>query len=247
MKRRVSIVAEGVHGGIAFVALCILVLGVIPGMTQESFYLQGTIPARDPQAGPSLVDLSDYYTASLDNDWLVSIGVNLQALPKGIQTLAGVQFDVRGIVQLASTELLSQSTLGDQEKEKQYPRAVKGIPVGLKAGRVHFLQASAWSAGNGEKIGEYVIRFADGQTQSVPLLFQHSLIDWWVQTATDKPTNAEIAWHGSHKMSAVSLFKHTWTNPSPEKAIEKIDFVSAMTKAAPFLVAITCEPAPRAR
>jgi carboxypeptidase C (cathepsin A) len=42
----------------------------------------------------------------------------------------------------------------------------------------------------------------------------------------------------------VSLFKYTWTNPSPEKTIDKIDFVSAMTNAAPFLVAITCEPLP---
>lgn len=225
-------------------ALCMVALGVIPGMAQESFYLKGTIPDRDPQASPFLVDLSAHYTSPLDNDWLVSTSVNLQALPKGIQTFAGTRFDVRGIVQLASTELLTQSTLSDQEKARQYPRAAEGIPVKLKAARIHFLQASAWSAGNGEKVGEYVVHFADGQKQSIPLLYQHSLIDWWVKTATDKPSNAEIAWHGSHKKSEVSLFKYTWTNPSPQKAIDKIDFVSAMTKAAPFLVAVTCEPLP---
>jgi hypothetical protein len=213
-------------------------------MAQEGFYLQGTIPDRDPRASPFLVDLSAHYTSPLDNDWLVSIGVNLRAVPKGLQTFAGTRFDVRGIVQLASTELLSQSTLSDQEKARRYPRAVEGIPVKLKAGRIHFLQASAWSAGNGEKVGEYVVHFADGQQQSIPILYQHSLIDWWVKTATDKPSDAEIAWHGSHKMSEVSLFKYTWTNPSPEKAIDRIDFVSAMTKAAPFLVAVTCEPLP---
>ena len=123
---------------------CALVFGIIPGMAQEGFYLR-LIPGRDATASRLLIDLSDFYTAPLDNDWLVSSGVNLQQLPKGIQTLAGVQFDVRGIVQLASTELLLQSTLSDQEKTKQYPRAVKGIPVKLAARRIHFLQASAWA------------------------------------------------------------------------------------------------------
>jgi hypothetical protein len=69
-------------------ALCLVALGVIPGMAQESFYLKGTIPDRDPQASPFLVDLSAHYTSPLDNDWLVSTSVNLQALPKGIQTFA---------------------------------------------------------------------------------------------------------------------------------------------------------------
>jgi hypothetical protein len=63
-----------------------------------------------------------------------------------------------------------------------------------------------------------------------------------VKSATDKPTDAEIAWHGSHARSSISLFKYTWTNPLPNVAIDTIDFVSAMTRAAPFLVAITCEP-----
>jgi hypothetical protein len=243
-KRSPSTTAGSTCGTTTIVGLCLLALGVIPGSAQESFYLEGTIPDRDPRASPLLVDLSAHYTSPLDNDWLVSIGVNLQAVPKGIQTFAGTSFDVRGIVQLASTELLSQSTLSAREKTRRYPRAAEGMPVKLKAGRVHFLQASAWSAGDGERVGEYVVHFADGQTQSIPLLYQRSLIDWWVKTATDKPSNAEIAWHGSHRMSKVSLFKYTWTNPSPEKVIDRIDFVSAMTKAAPFLVAVTCEPLP---
>jgi hypothetical protein len=242
MYGRLSTAARRVRGISAVTTLCMFSLMEISGMAQETFYRDGIIPNRDSQAPPSLIDLSDYYTAPLDNDWLVSVGVNLHALPKGIQTFADVQFDVRGIIQLASTELLSQSTLNDPEKAKQYPRAVEGMPVGLKAGKVHFLQASAWGAGDGEKVGEYVIHFADGERLSIPLLYQRSLIDWWVKSATDKPSAAEVAWHGSHKMSAISLFKYTWRNPSPERLIAKIDFVSSMTKAAPFLIAVTCEP-----
>jgi len=219
-----------------------MILALLPGTAPDEFYRGGAIPERDPRAAPSLVDLSGRYTAPLDNDWLVSTGVNLRSLPKGIQTFAGVEFDVRGIVQLASTELLALSVLSEEEKARQYPRSVRGIPVRLRSQRVHFLQASAWSAGDGEKVGEYVVHYADGQQRSIPLLYQRSLIDWWVKSATDKPTDAEIAWHGSHARSRISLFRYTWTNPRPDVAIDTIDFISAMTRAAPFLVAITCEP-----
>ncbi len=211
-------------------------------MAGEDFYRGGTIPARAPRTSPSLVDLSAYYTAPLDNDWLVSAAVNLKALPKGVQTLAGTPFDVRGIVQLASTELLSQSVLSDGEKARQYPRAARGIPVRLQARRIHFLHASAWNAGGDERIGEYVVHYADGTQQSIPLLYGRTHIDWWVKTPADKPSEAEVAWHGSHSRSPVSLYKYTWTNPSPGKRLDAIDFVSAMARAAPFLIAASCEP-----
>lgn len=248
MNRRRSLRTAGaVRRQATILALSMLTFGAIPGMAQEGFHLKGVIPDRDSRASPRVVDLSGYYTAPLDDDWLVSADVNLRTLPKGIRTFAGVQFDVRGIVQLASTELLSQSTLSDQEKTRQYPRVVEGIPVKLTAERIHFLQASAWGAGSGEKVGEYIIHYADGQKRSIPLLYQQSLIDWWVKSSTDGPSHAEVAWHGSHSKSGVSLFKYTWTNPAPQTAIDRIDFVSAMTKAAPFLIALTCDPVPGAR
>jgi hypothetical protein len=224
------------------IILFMLAFQNVSGRAQPGFYKEGVMPSRDARTSPSLIDLSKYYTAPLDNDWLVSIGVNLQQLPKGIQTFAGVKFDVRGIVQLASTELLSKSTLSDQEKAKQYPRSVEGMPVKLKADKIHFLQASAWGAETNQKVGEYIVYYSDGSKQSIPLLYHQALIDWWVKTAADKPANAEIAWQGSHTKNIANLFKYTWTNPSPQITIDKIDFVSAMTKAAPFMIALTCEP-----
>jgi hypothetical protein len=40
----------------------------------------------------------------------------------------------------------------------------------------------------------------------------------------------------------VRLFLKTWTNPRPTIPITTIDFISEMTSAAPFLVALTVEP-----
>ena len=38
------------------------------------------------------------------------------------------------------------------------------------------------------------------------------------------------------------LFRTTWTNPRPDLEIKTLDFISAMSKAGPFLVALTAEP-----
>jgi hypothetical protein len=230
------------NGNSAIFFLSTLFFLIIPGRAQEvGFYLSGTIPDRDPQTSPYLIDLSKFYTAPLDNDWLVSIGVNLQNLPKGIQTFAGVQWDVRGIVQLAGTSLLGASTLSAAEKAKQYPQSVNGIPVGLKAEKIYFLQASSWGAPNLAKVGEYIVHYANGNKQSIPLLYGEAVIDWWC-SATAKPTNTEIAWHGTNTKSEISLFKYTWVNPSPQITIDSIDFVSAMSSASPFMIALTCDP-----
>ena len=40
----------------------------------------------------------------------------------------------------------------------------------------------------------------------------------------------------------LQLCRFTWDNPHPEVTIESLDFISKMTRAAPFLVAITTEP-----
>jgi len=112
---------------------------------------------------------------------------------------------------------------------------------GAQGGKVYFLHASSWGAQNLQKVGEYVIHYANGDTLSVPLRYNEALIDWWAG-ATAKPTNADIAWHGAHAKSEISLFKYTWVNPSPEKAIAAMDFVSSMSSASPFCIAITCDP-----
>jgi hypothetical protein len=40
----------------------------------------------------------------------------------------------------------------------------------------------------------------------------------------------------------IRLFKTTWVNPMPEKEIVSIDYTSAMSNSAPFLIAITADP-----
>lgn len=42
--------------------------------------------------------------------------------------------------------------------------------------------------------------------------------------------------------AAMLLYKSTWENPNPDVPVDTIDFISTMSTAAPFLIAITVEP-----
>jgi hypothetical protein len=207
----------------------------------------GVIPPRSADASPNLVDLSSYYTASLDDDWMVSAGSNLQPLPKGIQSFAGTTFDVRGLIQLSGITLLQAAGIDPATPHPYYPDAVNGIAVHAAAQRIHFLHAACWAAADGEKVGDYVVHYAGGAVAAIPILYLRQLRDWWTKTGDPMPTEATVAWAGQNEIALkrglqVILFDWAWTNPQPAVQIDTVDFVSAEATSSPFLVAITLEP-----
>jgi hypothetical protein len=200
------------------------------------------IKARSPKAGPDLVDLSRYYTSSLDDNWFCHAGHDLRDVPRGIQVLGNVPFDIRGLVQLAASKSLDVTGV-------VFPEAMKGIAVNYRGSRLHFLQACFWNTDAGAKLGEYVIHYADGQTRSVPIIYGHNILDWWAKPGGIHLSNAESVWQGSNpatrSMGMIThLIKYTWKNPLPETEITTIDFVSDLIEAGPFLVAVTIDNRP---
>ncbi len=201
--------------------------------------IDNSIIPRSPEAGPDLVDLSEYFNTSPDDDWFNHAGHDLQDLPKGIQELGGVKFDIRGMIVLAGTQSMAVTGVA-------FPEAVNGIKVNLKGRKLHFLQACGWSAEAGAKLGEYVIHYSDGQTKSAPILYQNNIMDWWVRPEDNPPTEAEEVWRGQNPSTRnagfeTHLINYTWKNPLPDVEITAIDFVSDVIAAAPFLLAITVE------
>lgn len=164
---------------------------------------------------------------------------NLAALPEGVQTLAQVQFDVRGVIQLAGTEL--QALTGSR-----YPASVAGIPIHRKLARLHVLHGTGWAEQDAKKIGAYVLRYADGRQLELPILHGEDVRDWWHLVEHRAVTRAAIAWTGSNPRTDgtewfLRLFKRTWDNPRPEVEVESLDFTSTVTRCAPFLIALTLE------
>lgn len=192
---------------------------------------------RSLEATRDQVDLTKFYGASLDDDWFNHSSHDLHDVPKGIQSMAGTKFDVRGLIVLGGSGSLEITGLA-------LPEAVSGIPVNRMGKRIHFLHACGFSAPRGTKIGEYVIHYANGASKSAPILYGANTIDWW---HSDIVSEAKVAWIGSHAAARLHglqtrLIKYTWENELPDVEISSIDFVSAVENPAPFLVAITVDP-----
>jgi len=194
-----------------------------------------TIPLRNSQAKTNLVDLSPFYNASLNGNSHGDVpDNNLAALPTGIQTLAGTEFDIRGLIQ--ASQFLPA-----------YPALVTNIPVGQVCQRLHFLHAAfrAFKVPDGTQIGRYVVHYVNGQQREIPLVIGQDLADWWEQ-ANEQGKPFVVAWTGTNAKSQslnrrIRLFKTTWPNPRLDVAVQSIDFEAMDKEAMPFLVAITVE------
>jgi serine/threonine protein kinase/WD40 repeat protein len=208
----------------------------------EAVPAQGdAIPARSPSAKPNQIDLSSFYNVSLTQTWLpmkdVGRSNDLAQLPSGLQKFAGVEFDVRGLIQLSGSAL---ENLGGR-----FPRRVADIPINQKTTNVHFLHGTAWDALYGTVIGRYQINYVNGETREAKIVFGRNVRDWWFPPTQPQMTmGAAVAWQGANPASrqlgmAVRVYKFTWSNPLPDVEIKSIDFESAMEKPAPFLLAIT--------
>ena len=199
------------------------------------------IPERSPLAEPGMLDLTRFYNAPLDRDWapywrLDHLDQNLSELPQGIRKFLAVEFDVRGIVQLRSIE----------PGWERYPERVTGIPVGRTISKLHALHGTAFYEAPGEVVASYVLAYADGTSAELPVRYGRDVWDWSNRWGSKPPEDVQIAWQAPNPARPVeNAFKYIsqsdWENPHPDKVVESIDFVSRMTRSAPFLIAITVE------
>lgn len=91
--------------------------------------------------------------------------------------------------------------------------------------------------------------FADGTIHEEPIVYGRDLRDWWMPNS-ERPVDLErgrIAWIGDTPRvtgtgARIRLYLTTCANPRPEVEVSHLDFVSKMTQAAPFLIAMTVEP-----
>ena len=202
------------------------------------------IPARDPKADANLVDLSGKYNAVLAEQWhpdanaLPAGGNHLAALPVGIQKLDGTDFDVRGVIQLTGSQA--------EFAGASFPESQPGIKIGHKCKQLTMLQATGWQTEDGTTIGTYVLHYTGGTQATLNIVYGLDARDWWYASSGEpkEAKSATIAWSGSNPATEASgaslrLFKRTYENPKPDLTIETIDFVSAQSESAPFLIAVT--------
>ena len=125
---------------------------------------------------------------------------------------------------------------------------IKGIPVGLKCRRLHFLHTANTGVPDGTALGRYVMHFADGQTQEFPLIREQNIHSaWWPEwrprTLGD---NCRIAWTGANRIVQMRdhsqwLYRTTWENPSQDIEITHIDVIAVPPDSWIGLFGITAE------
>ena len=203
--------------------------------------LAGKVPARDSRATPYQLDLAAHYNVLLDESWFGPAGNDLASLPRGLHQFGDVEFDLRGAIQLASSDIIG--TPG-----REFPRAARGLGVGRRCTRLHFLHGTISGAGEGQEIGRYVVHYANGSHTTVPIRYGREVRDYWNWSgASQETTDAVVAWRGNNAATrergfTLRLFRTTWENSRPELRIAGIDFLAGNTGSAPFLLAITAEP-----
>jgi WD40 repeat protein/tetratricopeptide (TPR) repeat protein len=203
-------------------------------------------PPRDPRLSPKLIDLSPHYNASLYDPraWHDGGEVStLKSLAETFRPRGGIDFDIRGLIQLnsglysaAAGEYLSGKDVGTAVMHP-YPDEVSGIRVGLATPALHFLLSTIHGrVPSGIEVARIVVHYEDGSRAEIPLNFGEDVADWAYSQALARE---RIAWQGGRPVRYLSL--KSWRNPHPGKPIRHLDFISTRQEAAPFLAGVTAE------
>ena len=207
-------------------------------------------PKRDAGATSAQLDLTDHYNGLLQAAFHPVFTVpdsddGLRELGTGLLELSGVRFDVRGVIQLRRhTELESAW----QRIWERLPIRVEDIRVQQKIRRLHVLHGTISPEKEGAEVARFVWHYDSGQETS-PISYGRDVRDWWwrpedaVQPTSDR---SRVVWTGSNPVArekgySLRLYLTTIESPRPQDVVRSLDYVSAMSESAPFLIAITAE------
>ena len=212
------------------------------------------IPPRLADTPPWLVDLSGKYTASLHeirsskNIPSNAIG-NLCALPSGVQRLQGVDYDLRGLVDLRFPE--AGEVKGDGNRHDRTGR-IEVAPGRYRAAHVLGALTAAANGAENEPVARLWFHYRDGGVASVPF----RSVNWDAGNGRDWRDWQELslAWRGFLPEVEVEvaysagtrLYSTRVANPDPGREVVAID-VQATTPTHEdrglAVVAITLDPA----
>jgi hypothetical protein len=223
----------------------------------ESAAVMERVKSRQQAAGAAdvtMIDLRPYVNVLLSPGTSVPNEPGesaLAELPRGIHTFGGVSFAVNGRIQLMGRALLKANRI--------YPLIRKNILISRKCSRIHLLHGASHAAYMDETIAKLVLHYSDGSTGEIAIVSGAHLLDCWGPIYTTPvireplapgSPGTELAWVGNNAgdpqtppLMAARVYKSTFANPRPDLEISSMDYQSALTEAAPFLVGLTLEKA----
>lgn len=161
-------------------------------------------------------------------------GQDFSSLRAGVRRLGSLTYRILSSAGGRASVIM----LRGPEVTSRLPESVTGIAVGSRAKQLWFLHTTAYPDGPDRRVGTYIIRYADGSSEAIPLVYGQNIMAW----TDNRPTLAyQSAWRGQRADGqAIRLRALPWQNPHPEKEIASIDFSGQPgSSAAPVLFAIT--------
>jgi hypothetical protein len=199
--------------------------------------MQWLIHPRQSPLDPRQLDLSTRYNALLTHLSQVGAGGNLLVTyPEGLQTFGGVDFDIRGLIQLTAKDF-----------PLSFPVKVEAIKVEQKCARIHFLHGTASGAAAAQRVATFVMHLADGSRSELPILYGKDVkARWFDARQKSELENPKPAWVSPADKTGTTgrslrLYQTAWQNPHPEIGVDRIDLISELTAAASFVVAISLD------
>jgi len=193
------------------------------------------IQPRPDRLSSRCLNLSGFYNATLFHLSQINYeGILIEHLTNAVETVAGTEFDTRGLVHLAARRF-----------PIPFPEDVKGIAVDRKCAQIHLLHGTEGVAPTGATIAKFIFNLENGATSTLEIIYGKHVKTRWFDRENEgelenpKPAFVGLAEPGTPR--SLRLYLASWVNPEPDVKVKSIDFVSAMTTSAPFLVAITTE------
>jgi WD40 repeat protein len=216
-------------------------MGRVDEQVRERLILMG-IPLRDPATPDGAIDLSEDYRVDLAYETHLSRANDLREVPTGWQRFGGTDFDVRAMV------VVRAGNPGEEVPDEM--RRAEGIRIGRRLDRLHFLHKASGDSTEirtGDRVGHYLIHYADGHSVEVPIRYNVEVSDYWeLEHLPKELPGADVVWRGQNPESRerglfIRLFRFTWENPHPEMEVTHLDFVAERFWTFPWLVALTAE------
>jgi WD40 repeat protein len=203
--------------------------------------LQNAIPRRDPDTNPLLLDLTAGYSMGplSMRKGTDTVLTDLVTLPIGVARLDGVDFDIRGGI-----ELRQRSTGQGSHALQSAATGISVPPVPVAAFHVLMFTALALPEPSERLYADVRLHYRDGSQALLPIRTQRE-----VPGMTDRDRPTPVGWASIQQLMMIGEFRAQifsnprLPNPYPEKLIASLDLETSNSGwAEPVFIAVTAEP-----
>ncbi len=205
----------------------------------------GNGPGKDDTV--TYVDLTPYANRRFEDEtaddkvggWTDQGANDMRFIPKGYQFFRNVPFYISDKLAVIGNAPEPGCIILGGKNSPGLMTETKPMAVNTSVKYVYFLHTAAW-AGDPAHAADYIVKYADGSTATIPIRTGVEVSEWWEPKDTHK---AVVAWRGRNPVKDnVGFYLFEWANPHPEKKIESIVFRSAKDVPVPILIGITTSP-----